>query len=134
MAWGGGSAGQSSGGWRPGGRQRCLEVSGDSVNQFEGFSEEGAHRGSSSMMALSGGGDLVVVGWRSSWWWQRRGQGGALYSCGGHCGDGGACEWPKAALNSKAASAGEEEEGQIDASMIPYRGRRLRVVASLAWL
>jgi hypothetical protein len=42
--------------------------------------------------------------------------------------------WPKAALNGEAASAGEEEGGQLGASMIPYGGQRLRVVAGLAWL
>jgi hypothetical protein len=68
MAWGGSGAGQSGGGRRPGGRRRWLEVSGDSVNRFEGFREEGAHRGLSSTTTCEGGGALPVVG--------RRGGGG----------------------------------------------------------
>jgi hypothetical protein len=38
------------------------------------------------------------------------------------------------ALDGEAASASEEECGRLGASMIPYGGLRLRVVAGLAWL
>jgi hypothetical protein len=37
-------------------------------------------------------------------------------------------------VKKKAASTGEEEGGRLGASTISYGGRRLRVVASLAWL
>jgi hypothetical protein len=62
MARGGGGADQSGGGRRPGGQWRWLEVGGDSVNQFEGFGEEGAQCGSSSTMAHEGGGAPPIAG------------------------------------------------------------------------
>jgi hypothetical protein len=68
MARGGGDAGQSGSGRRPGGQTRGLEVNGDSVNWFVGFTEEGAHRGSSSMTVREGGGQPPAAG--------RRGGGG----------------------------------------------------------
>jgi hypothetical protein len=86
------------------------------------------------MVALSGSHDMAVVGQRSSWWWRWRGRVGALYSRGGHCGGGGARRWPKAVLDGEAALAGEEEGIRLGASMISYGGRRLWVVATLAWL
>jgi hypothetical protein len=38
------------------------------------------------------------------------------------------------ALDGKVTSTGEKEGGRLGASMIPYRGRQLSVVAGLAWL
>jgi hypothetical protein len=85
MVRGGGGTGQFSGGRRPGGRRRWLEVSSDLVNRFEGFREEGAHRGSSSTTACGGGGAPSAAG--------RRGGGGhrlkdygASWTWGSSCG------------------------------------------------
>jgi hypothetical protein len=83
---------------------------------------------------LLSGGDLAVVGRRSSWWQRRRGSGGALYSRGGGCSGGGVRWWSKAVLDGEVASTGEEEGCRFHFSMIPYGGRRLTVVAGLAWL
>jgi hypothetical protein len=115
------------------GRGRWLERHSKIGDPFGGSREEGCSSVSLSTVVLSGDGDMAVVGRRSSWWQRWRGQGGALYSCGGRYGGRGACRWPKAMLNGEAASTGEEEGSWLDASTISYGGRWLRIVAGLAW-
>jgi hypothetical protein len=62
-----------------------LEVSGDSVNRFEGFREEGSHRGSSSTMACEGGGAPPAAS-RSGGGGRRLKDRGASWTRGGSCG------------------------------------------------
>jgi hypothetical protein len=116
---------------RSGSMARATQLGGGPI---WGSGEEECSSVTPSATVLSGGRDLAVVGQRSSWWRRWKGRGGALYSRRGRCDGRGVRQWPKVALDEEVASAGEEEGGWLDALMIPYRGRRLRVVASLAWL
>jgi hypothetical protein len=84
--WHGEAVARSTGdGRRPCGRWRWLEVGGDSVNRFEGFGEEGAHRGSSSTTSREGGGAPPTVGQRGSGGCRLRDR-GASWTWGGSCG------------------------------------------------
>jgi hypothetical protein len=103
-------------------------------NPIWGIGSGGAHRGGLTEVKQVGGWEPVTTGWRRDGGCWLRVRGAAVCSGGGHCGDGGARRWPEVALNGKAASAGEVEGGWPDALMIPYGGRRLNVVADLAWL
>jgi hypothetical protein len=89
----------------------------------------GAHRGGLTAVKQVDGGEPATAGRRRDGGRRLRIHGAAVSSGGGHCGDGGARRWPEVALDGKAAPAGEEEGGRLSASMIPYGGRRLSVVA-----
>jgi hypothetical protein len=99
-----------------------------------GIGSGGAHRGRLTAAKQVGGGKPATAGRRRGGGHRLEVHGATVSSIGGHCGGGGACRWPKAALDGKVDSTGEEEGGRLDASTIPYEGRCLRVMVGLAWL
>jgi hypothetical protein len=103
-------------------------------NPIWGISYGGAHRGGLTAAKRVDGGEPAMAGRRRDGGRRLRVHGAAVISSGGRCGNGGGRRLPKVVLDGKAASAGEEEGGRLNASMIPYGGRRLIVVAGLAWL
>jgi hypothetical protein len=70
------------------------------------------------------GGDLAMAGRRRGGWHRLGVRGAAVGSGGGRCSDGGACRWPKVALDEEVTST-NEGGGRLGASMVPSCGRWL---------
>jgi hypothetical protein len=84
----------------------------------------GAHRGGLVMVKQVGGEEPATAGQRRGGGHRLGVRGAAVSSGGGRCGDGGACRWPKVALDEEVTST-NEGGGRLGASMVPSCGRWL---------